>query len=853
MNHDSRPSPDGLTADRIEGLLAERSWLERLARSLCSDRHDAEDLVQQTLLTGLRQGPRDPGRLRAWLRAVLRHAAAQTRRSTVRRRRREGLIEPAEPVPSVVDALQRAALRRDVVDALLQLPEPYRGTLTLRFLEDRSPAEIGRLEGISAVAIRSRIHRGLEMLRQELDRRHGGREAWRAPLVAWLVPGAAARPPGEAQPPAGVGAGPGPVALSGVAAALLGGVFSLGFWAPVGTPAAPEAADRSRLAIAGVATAQAALFDLRGGRSLRRPVPVQDPVPQAALRVVDEAGDPVVGARVEIWPSEYEVDTLDAATVQAILSGRIQRRPGPLEPLRVGDSGADGRCRIEVPRGSGHLLVTTADGRSSGQVGVGRTGVEQTVVVFRRCLVEGQVVDPQGRPLAGATVILACVGGRVGPGRPTATPRAPAPVWTGADGTFLAWVDAGATFAATATFEDLRVETLRFEAEPGARVGLQLRALGASRILVDLVDAAGEAIVGGGAQAVQAAGPQDSGWRERFVSSPGGDRGAYEVRLPGPGRYLVQATGPDCGLSRPLEVEVTKERPGVPVRVALDELVSLRGRLTSVGGIPLADVALVASLDRSDLPWPVENPAPGGGGMEARTRTEADGTFELAGLHPRFRFGISVVREDGAGNFQVATGLAPGGAERPTIAVPDDRLRGAVVHFQILVDDGSAAPARASIDLWESRDAGWVRVRSGEECPIAGRSLTLEGLDAGRDYQLVVRAEGFATVVQGPWTCRRFADSRDLSLVRPGSIEVRVVDAAGRPVPGARVQADRQGSLPPFGDAYAVQTDAGGLAVMTGLAPGPTVLHGHLGTRTCEPVQVEVRSGQRLRQTLRLR
>ena len=74
---------DGVSDDDLEQMLAERGWLERLARRLVSDPGRAEDLAQETLLRAIRA--RRPAKRwgRSWLAAVLRNRydgyAANTR------------------------------------------------------------------------------------------------------------------------------------------------------------------------------------------------------------------------------------------------------------------------------------------------------------------------------------------------------------------------------------------------------------------------------------------------------------------------------------------------------------------------------------------------------------------------------------------------------------------------------------------------------------------------------------------------------------------------------------------------------------------------------------------------------
>jgi DNA-directed RNA polymerase specialized sigma24 family protein len=123
-------------ADRLspEGLLADSRWLRALARGLVGE-VGADDLVQETWLSALRRPPRLLTNLRPWLRTVARNLSLRDRDRQDRRRKREARSAQAESQPSTSDLVARATLRRSVVDAVLDLEEPYRSTILLRFFE----------------------------------------------------------------------------------------------------------------------------------------------------------------------------------------------------------------------------------------------------------------------------------------------------------------------------------------------------------------------------------------------------------------------------------------------------------------------------------------------------------------------------------------------------------------------------------------------------------------------------------------------------------------------------------------------------------------------------------------------
>jgi len=80
--------------------------------------------------------------------------------------------------------IERGRIHERVVRAVMQLEEPYRSTVLLRYLDGVSAAEIARRQGISPPAVRQRLARAVEKLRILMDAMSGGdREAWSLALI----------------------------------------------------------------------------------------------------------------------------------------------------------------------------------------------------------------------------------------------------------------------------------------------------------------------------------------------------------------------------------------------------------------------------------------------------------------------------------------------------------------------------------------------------------------------------------------------------------------------------------------------------------------------------------------------
>src|SRR5262245_13589671 len=195
-----------------ELLLRESAWLFGLARSLASEGSAADDLVQDTWFTALTHPPRvagDARGLRAWLGTVARNLARSRRRSEARRGTHERAAARAEALPSVSESVERVEAQRELVEAVLALPEPECELVVLRYFEELPPRVIATRLGLSGPAVRSRLARALATLRARLDARFdGGRKAWVALLVPEGLAPAARSVPGI------------PFVLAGLAAAV---------------------------------------------------------------------------------------------------------------------------------------------------------------------------------------------------------------------------------------------------------------------------------------------------------------------------------------------------------------------------------------------------------------------------------------------------------------------------------------------------------------------------------------------------------------------------------------------------------------------------------------------------------
>ena len=168
---------------KTKGLLADIRWVRRLARQLVGSEDLAEDICQETMAAAIRS---PAGSDRPWLFRVTRNLAVSLLRREQRRSEVERVVARDRTAVPASDLAAEAELQRAVVNALMELDEPYMETLLLRYMKGLSVPAVARRMGVPVETVRTRQKRALARLRTRLDQRPGGRLALVLPLV---VPG----------------------------------------------------------------------------------------------------------------------------------------------------------------------------------------------------------------------------------------------------------------------------------------------------------------------------------------------------------------------------------------------------------------------------------------------------------------------------------------------------------------------------------------------------------------------------------------------------------------------------------------------------------------------------------------
>ncbi len=185
-----------------EQLLAQLGWVKALALRLVVDPNVADDVLQRVCLLALEKTPRDvsgEAGLRRWLSTVTRRLASHSRRSEARRRHREEGAARREGLPATVDVAARREALHSLVDAVTGLSQPDLTTITQRYFEGLSVAEMATRLDVSRDVVRQRLSRARRRLRARLARDVGpDRDRWLAALGPLALPAAWSRDATEA-------------------------------------------------------------------------------------------------------------------------------------------------------------------------------------------------------------------------------------------------------------------------------------------------------------------------------------------------------------------------------------------------------------------------------------------------------------------------------------------------------------------------------------------------------------------------------------------------------------------------------------------------------------------------------
>ena len=156
-----------------------RAEVVRLARILCGDEAEADDLAQETLLKAYKSLHqfRPGSEMGAWLATILRNTRIDRLRSRKKAMRDVSLEQlgaelveqpPAQEEWDNAGEIFNAIGDQQMIDALRRLPEEMRWTILLVDVQQMELSDAAAVLEIPVGTVKSRVHRARRMLRDSL-------------------------------------------------------------------------------------------------------------------------------------------------------------------------------------------------------------------------------------------------------------------------------------------------------------------------------------------------------------------------------------------------------------------------------------------------------------------------------------------------------------------------------------------------------------------------------------------------------------------------------------------------------------------------------------------------------------
>jgi len=160
-----------------EELLTHADFIRSLARNLVIDDNLASDIEQKTYLAALEHPPTTNKSIKGWFSRVMKNLVVTSYRKETRRKKYENdsIAEETFVTPDNI-AIRKESLQR-LTKAVFSLEEPYFSTILLRFYEDMPAKDVARKLEVPLETVKTRIQRGLNILRGKLDEGYEGNRA----------------------------------------------------------------------------------------------------------------------------------------------------------------------------------------------------------------------------------------------------------------------------------------------------------------------------------------------------------------------------------------------------------------------------------------------------------------------------------------------------------------------------------------------------------------------------------------------------------------------------------------------------------------------------------------------------
>lgn len=521
--------------------------------------------------------------------------------------------------------------------------------------------------------------------------------------------------------------------------------------------------------------------------------PAAAPLQEIELRLllVDEQGDPVADATVDVWDSAADAGAsphLSAyKSYQLRTSADSDRNPrdAAIAPEASFHSASNGHAVIRVKSTHAVFVASKAELGSSGvwyaEAVVDEANSRIVVTLHDGGFIGGTVLNADETPAAGVTVTfremtfaneMNWYGDDAGRG----IARCPPTVSTDHAGRFQTRTDPryrGPAFAIAEDGTRSSVEIVAALTHPAGHA--TLRFPGRFRVRGVARDPNCTPLPG-----------IEITFRRSLhepVSTTTDDEGRFDVDLFTAGTFDVSIdTQIDdvLILDRPLRVVLTEEAPSAEVEVAFVAAATLRGRVLA----PKLDQhkhAMVRSRPEPSPNWPLSFIQ--ASALGTMSKLSPDGTFSIP-VHPRWSYRLECNLNTPAGLSQVREGLTADG-EEIRFEFTGRYLTGASVQGTVVDGETGASIADASVVLKRVATYPGFHVMddSGAHATnlSGGGSYDFSDVLINHLHAIEVSAPGYATQLVGPIDLTDADDHRVIALQRTATLTIELPDVIGAP------------------------------------------------------------------------
>ncbi|MDF1562735.1 MAG: sigma-70 family RNA polymerase sigma factor [Deltaproteobacteria bacterium] len=163
-----------------EVLSAVQNRVYRFGMKMCRDPHDAEEVLQETLIAMAKGLPefRGESSISSWAYAIARSFCIKQRRrskfapeheTSIEQEGREEARAIADTTSAPDNEAEGRELRALLDEAISELDPMYREVLVLRDVEGLTAPEVGEVMGLTVAAVKSRLHRARKTLRELVE------------------------------------------------------------------------------------------------------------------------------------------------------------------------------------------------------------------------------------------------------------------------------------------------------------------------------------------------------------------------------------------------------------------------------------------------------------------------------------------------------------------------------------------------------------------------------------------------------------------------------------------------------------------------------------------------------------